>query len=234
MEPSEIEKCPICGKQVTPLSILTQHVEECLLRSNKMSTRAKNSSPKNIDHASDSFFSPLSSKKSLKKTQKSPQNDPKRPACFLAGKSDVSPPEKKLRLDEPKHEASAFFQPFKDNVKKDKQSIQTSADNSKEAKKMAETKHVEKSPSNPVKPVSLLGKPASLDAIIPKGKTSKKGLFTPLAEQMRPCGLDDYVGQSKVVGENCLLRSLLEDNEVPSMILWGPPGCGKVLLKIVV
>ena len=61
-----------------------------------------------------------------------------------------------------------------------------------------------------------------------KIKSNSKEELIPLAERMRPCGLQDYVGQSKVVGTNCLLRSLLEANEVPSMILWGPPGCGKV------
>lgn len=50
----------------------------------------------------------------------------------------------------------------------------------------------------------------------------------PLAETLRPNTLDEYFGQSKVVGEQTLLRSLLESQEIPSLILWGPPGCGKV------
>ncbi|XP_069469630.1 ATPase WRNIP1 isoform X2 [Ambystoma mexicanum] len=49
----------------------------------------------------------------------------------------------------------------------------------------------------------------------------------PLADRMRPATLDDYMGQGKVLGAKTLLRSLLESNEVPSIILWGPPGCGK-------
>lgn len=50
----------------------------------------------------------------------------------------------------------------------------------------------------------------------------------PLAERMRPKTLAEYVGQSQVLGQNSLLRTLLEAEEIPSMILWGPPGCGKV------
>lgn len=50
----------------------------------------------------------------------------------------------------------------------------------------------------------------------------------PLADKMRPDSLQDYVGQSRAVGQETLLRSLLETNEIPSLILWGPPGCGKV------
>lgn len=50
----------------------------------------------------------------------------------------------------------------------------------------------------------------------------------PLAEKMRPDTIDDYVGQDHIVGKNTILRQVLDKNEVPSMILWGPPGCGKV------
>lgn len=49
-----------------------------------------------------------------------------------------------------------------------------------------------------------------------------------LADKMRPDTLQDYVGQSRAVGQETLLRPLLETNEIPSLILWGPPGCGKV------
>lgn len=59
-------------------------------------------------------------------------------------------------------------------------------------------------------------------------KSKTKSQFTPLAERMRPETLAEYVGQSKVLGSNSLLRTLLEAEEIPSMILWGPPGCGKV------
>ena len=50
----------------------------------------------------------------------------------------------------------------------------------------------------------------------------------PLAETLRPNTLEEYFGQNKVVGQHTLLRSLLETQEIPSLILWGPPGCGKV------
>lgn len=50
----------------------------------------------------------------------------------------------------------------------------------------------------------------------------------PLADKMRPDTLQDYFGQSRAVGPETLLRSLLETTEIPSLILWGPPGCGKV------
>ncbi|KAM4704639.1 ATPase WRNIP1 [Rhinophrynus dorsalis] len=56
----------------------------------------------------------------------------------------------------------------------------------------------------------------------------------PLADKMRPCNLQDYVGQNKVLGENTMLRTLLQANDVPSIILWGPPGCGKTTLAHII
>ncbi len=53
----------------------------------------------------------------------------------------------------------------------------------------------------------------------------------PLAERVRPRTLDDFVGQEAVVGPGTLLRRALEAGELrQSLILWGPPGCGKTTL----
>lgn len=52
--------------------------------------------------------------------------------------------------------------------------------------------------------------------------------FVLLADRMRPKCLDEFVGQDQVVGEDKVLRILLKSGRLPSMILWGPPGCGKV------
>lgn len=57
---------------------------------------------------------------------------------------------------------------------------------------------------------------------------SHRNTVIPLAERMRPGSLDDFVGQKEVVGSSTLLRRLFESDNFPSMILWGPPGCGKV------
>ena len=49
----------------------------------------------------------------------------------------------------------------------------------------------------------------------------------PLADRMRPKNLDDYLGQKHLVGENAILRKAIESGNIPSFILWGPPGVGK-------
>ncbi len=56
----------------------------------------------------------------------------------------------------------------------------------------------------------------------------------PLAARMRPQTLDEFVGQEHLVGEGRLLRKAIEADEVPSMVLWGPPGAGKTTLARII
>jgi putative ATPase len=56
----------------------------------------------------------------------------------------------------------------------------------------------------------------------------------PLAEAMRAENFTDYVGQKQAVGENSIIRNLLKSNNIPSMIFWGPPGCGKTTLANII
>ena len=54
----------------------------------------------------------------------------------------------------------------------------------------------------------------------------------PLAERMRPRTLDDMVGQKRLLGQGSALRRAIESGRMHSMILWGPPGCGKTTLAL--
>jgi putative ATPase len=56
----------------------------------------------------------------------------------------------------------------------------------------------------------------------------------PLAERMRPRTLDEIVGQQRIVGPDKALRRALEAGKIHSMVLWGPPGCGKTTLALLV
>ena len=56
----------------------------------------------------------------------------------------------------------------------------------------------------------------------------------PLAERLRPQSLDDYIGQTHLVGENGVFRKFIASGSVPSFILWGPPGVGKTTLAKIV
>jgi putative ATPase len=52
----------------------------------------------------------------------------------------------------------------------------------------------------------------------------------PLAERLRPKDLDEFVGQGHLLNQDKILNTLIERGTIPSLILWGPPGCGKTTL----
>src|SRR5256884_9900928 len=52
----------------------------------------------------------------------------------------------------------------------------------------------------------------------------------PLAERMRPRTLDEFIGQEKLLGVGKALRVQIENDNLGSMLFWGPPGCGKTTL----
>ena len=55
-------------------------------------------------------------------------------------------------------------------------------------------------------------------------------MAAPLAERLRPTTIDDYIGQEHLVGTNGVFRKFFETGNIPSFILWGPPGVGKTTL----
>ncbi|MDE5790811.1 MAG: replication-associated recombination protein A [Muribaculaceae bacterium] len=56
----------------------------------------------------------------------------------------------------------------------------------------------------------------------------------PLAERLRPSSLDDYIGQKHLVGQDGIIRKMIESGRVNSFILWGPPGVGKTTLAKII
>lgn len=58
--------------------------------------------------------------------------------------------------------------------------------------------------------------------------------MTPLAEILRPKTLDEYIGQQHLIGQGAVLRTLIESENIPSMIFWGPPGIGKTTLAMII
>jgi len=59
-------------------------------------------------------------------------------------------------------------------------------------------------------------------------------MLVPIAEQLRPDSLDDYLGQDHLIGKDAILSKAIQSGNVPSMILWGPPGVGKTTLAYII
>ena len=59
-------------------------------------------------------------------------------------------------------------------------------------------------------------------------------MLPPLPERMRPKNLSEYAGQRHLVGENCILRKMIDTGNLSSFILWGPPGVGNTTLAKII
>ncbi len=66
------------------------------------------------------------------------------------------------------------------------------------------------------------------------GQWERPAGTAPLAARMRPRELDEFVGQQDVAGRDKPLRLMIERDEVPSILLWGPPGSGKTTLAAII
>jgi len=87
--------------------------------------------------------------------------------------------------------------------------------------------------------IDLFKKPEDLEKKLTSSPENKPGnkisdSSRPLADRLRPKDFDDFVGQDHIISKGRILRKMIEDDNLNSMILWGPPGCGKTTLAHII
>lgn len=192
-------QCPICSNDYTPETI-NHHLDACLLENTACNGRPRTET----------------SEPSLKKLRVSFETKPSTPPD-----NGASPGTSRAARSQPSGMFS-LFQPDKSRV-----SLQNGCNDLWTGKQSVLNKRIKPSDSEPESQVS----DSDSDRHAAKSKFSPWSLLTkgkPLADILRPNTLEEYFGQNKVIGQQTLFRSLLEAQEIPSFILWGPPGCGKV------
>ncbi|XP_020778953.1 ATPase WRNIP1 isoform X2 [Boleophthalmus pectinirostris] len=206
---SDSVQCPVCLK-IFKQSTINRHLDVCLLGG------TADSSPMTVDESVPPAVKKMRTAETVLQTSAPPSS--------TAGSTSSSP-------------MFAMFQPNKNKspAPNERQGKLFSKQNSgniinKGIKRGLEEESEQESTSK----MSETG--ASSNGEVSKD-LARRILFTldkPLAEILRPKSLEEYFGQNKVVGEHTLLRSLLETQEIPSLILWGPPGCGKTTLAHII
>ncbi|XP_044076524.1 ATPase WRNIP1 [Siniperca chuatsi] len=212
-------QCPVCFKDFKPATI-NGHLDACLLKS------VTDSSPSTTDD----------SEPPLKKSRITAEAEPPSPRVNKTVASSSS------MAGTP---SSAVFSLFQTN--KTKVSVQSERSGLFSGKQTAATavnKGIKRNLLSEAEPgpagtENLKCQPSGSNghALKTSNDLSPRTLLTidkPLAEILRPNTLEEYFGQSKVVGQHSLFRSLLDSQEIPSMILWGPPGCGKTTLAHII
>ena len=195
-------ECPICGRSFS-VATVNEHVEKCLAESAPFPENEQSLNGEPSSSSSTAFQKIVGTKTKSACSENSSPTAVKRNSSNLAGKWTINPPLKRMKSDVLKNSTSPQDKGNRNGA------FFTGRKES----------------------VTHLNSSSLFSARNGNGNTQTKpkgSEFIPLAERMRPKNLSEYVGQSKVLGSNSLLRTLLENEEIPSMILWGPPGCGKV------
>ena len=206
-------QCPICSKPLKN-SEINEHIDECL------NSKAE---PTDQDVILEKCENRIVNRK-----RKSDSPDKSGWGFLKAANSDsnIQMSKKNRRND---HNAKSVHDP----IDKNKKLVTIISDDEK--KVLAEN-------ADSVNPISLGFSPSNKQLTAPirspkRGDKKDQSIhtnidpFKPLAEQMRPTCFEDYIGHDKEVGGHTMLGSLLQNDKVPSMVLWGPPGCGKVIIR---
>ena len=245
----EVE-CPVCFCNF-PTSRINTHVEACLSREEKCSTRRgeQNLSRKQTpEHGSYSSVSPVSSPEEKDNFSK---------VCSAENKHDKTPTNRAKIFSQKESTNVSSAHSIASVLGKRKYPEQSSPDGARvklttqsklglssklllptgvgKDELLSNDKIKAESTGDKSNSKQYVSETVCSAAVLSKDRRNVKHMDIvnkpiPLAEQLRPKDFDEYFGQDEIAGKNSSFRALLDSGRVPSMIFWGPPGCGKVRL----
>ena len=230
--------CPICGKQLS-LHLLERHVNTCL--DNQESKEVEEvEQPKDVQdldevvivedeigeirkrrHGSDAFAALGLKMDSSQKRQKLERLQKSKPTL-----TRILIEEKRLKSESRKtsDELKEQLEKLSSSKSYDESLISTPSD---QPKVVPEPQEEPKEAKPPPLQSDILTRAQELNKL-------KREASIPLAHRLRPKSLDDFFGQEKLLGQDGILRNIINADNIPSFILWGVPGVGKTSLARII
>ncbi|XP_012567060.1 ATPase WRNIP1 [Hydra vulgaris] len=214
-------QCPICLQHVVQTDIEV-HVEKCLEPQKKESYTLRQKSSSIVPSDVNPFFkkkTPIKRKSTEKRDFESNDKKKKKKTPLINSSTHAKPSIRDILDQNNNNVSNTEFESFfsSNEEKENKSPVKLEAIGSNFNEKFDENNFF------PISPDSF--KPTKYKKEIGKLKSLLLGDI-PLAEQMRPNNFDNFYGQNSFGAKN-LLKELFVSNKIPSLILWGPPGCGK-------
>ncbi|KAG2732368.1 hypothetical protein G9P44_004785 [Scheffersomyces stipitis] len=230
--------CPICGKQLSS-HLLERHVNTCL--DNQESKEVEEvEQPKDVQdldevvivedeigeirkrrHGSDAFAALGLKMDSSQKRQKLERSQKSKPTL-----TRILIEEKRLKSESRKtsDELKEQLEKLSSSKSYDESLISTPSD---QPKVVPEPQEEPKEAKPPPLQSDILTRAQELNKL-------KREASIPLAHRLRPKSLDDFFGQEKLLGQDGILRNIINADNIPSFILWGVPGVGKTSLARII
>ncbi|XP_038069708.1 ATPase WRNIP1-like isoform X2 [Patiria miniata] len=238
MMSAQLAHCPICNREF-PMQSINKHIDSCLLEEHGTENDLKS------DSEAETFLSPSRKRARLssedrEKGEQGENRDSK--------KSEEVENDKESKKRKKINQWGSLLRPGGKSSKADTDGLTPNKKKTKVATEIPRHDDSRRLPSDATTP-SLSSRSHSSPPLMnpstqgskpsPLGPFAKKSVstkteFRPLAERVRPLSFAEFVGQETAVGHQSLLRQLLESDVVPSLIFWGPPGCGKTTLANII
>ncbi|VEU21670.1 DEKNAAC102432 [Brettanomyces naardenensis] len=212
-------QCPICSKEV-PIQLINKHLDECELKGNEVV---------NVDEDTSTVPSPPAPEGSANPSTGSRKNKLSDLLNGNAKKLHTNQRQRSYQYISAEHSSTRRPSSNDDNRRNTVVISDTEPELEPDSSLSSDGHRDKIAKVLPSSPISA-GKARQQEQI----RLLKMMSRLPLAERLRPAKLEDFIGQTHVVGKGGILRGFIESDRIPSMILWGYPGTGKTTLARII